>query len=419
MTISLNRRIAIAVAVFVGAVGTSARQRETTIAAGVMLDGRGGRRELVTIVVEGTRIVRVEPASQTANPTHDLRRFTVLPGFIDTHVHIAWHFGANGRFAPRDDSPAQTALYAAENAFATLTAGFTTVQSVGNAIDREVRDAIARGVLPGPRILTSLEPVTASTGSPDDIRAFVRKMKADGADVVKIFASKSIRDGGGATLSAAQLEAACGEAAAQGLKSLVHAYGADVIATASRAGCTAIEHGTFASEEVLAELAARGTYFDPNIGLVAQNYLANRARYEGVGNYNPGGFAAMERSIPMNLAVFKRALAVPNLKIVFGTDAVAGAHGRNIEELVYRVEQGGQEPMAAIVSLTSLAAESLGLAGLVGTIAPGLEADLVAVEGDPFTDITALRRVAFVMKGGRVLVAQGFSAATHGVRSGR
>lgn len=403
MTPSRKRLIATAVLSLLTAVGTNAREPEATIAAGVMLDGKGGRRELVTVVVDGSRIVRVEPAPRAKEPTHDLRRYTLLPGFIDTHVHIAWHFDVDGRFAPRDESPVQTALYAAENAFATLVAGFTTVQSVGSSIDREVRDAIRRGVLPGPRILTSLDPVTASTGSPGDIRAFVRQMKADGADVVKIFASKSIRDGGGATLNADQLQAACGEAAAQGMKSLVHAYGADVIAAASRAGCTSIEHGTFAGDEALAELAARGTYFDPHIGLVAQNYLANRQRYEGVGNYNAEGFAAMERSIPLNLATFKRALAVPDLKIVFGTDAVAGAHGRNIEELVYRVEQGGQDPMAAIVSLTSLAAESMGLAGVVGTIAPGLEADLVAVEGDPLTDITALRRVVFVMKGGRVI----------------
>jgi imidazolonepropionase-like amidohydrolase len=101
--------------------------------------------------------------------------------------------------------------------------------------------------------------------------------------------------------------------------------------------------------------------------------------------------------------VFKAALATPNLKVVFGTDAVAGSHGRNFEELIYRVEKGGQDPMAALVSATSLAAESLGLKDKVGAVAPGLEADLIAVEGDPLKDIQALKRVVWVMKGGRVV----------------
>jgi imidazolonepropionase-like amidohydrolase len=135
---------------------------------------------------------------------------------------------------------------------------------------------------------------------------------------------------------------------------------------------------------------------------VKQNYLENRARYDGIGNYNAEGFAAMEKAIPTDLAMFKRALAVQKLKVVFGTDAVAGVHGRNVEELIYRVEKGGQDPMAAIVSITSLAAESLGLQDRIGAVAPGFDADLIAVDGDPLKDITALRRVVFVMKGGKI-----------------
>jgi imidazolonepropionase-like amidohydrolase len=334
--------------------------------------------------------------------TYDLERLTLLPGMIDTHVHLAWHFGLDGRFAQRDDSPAKLALFAAENAWVTLLAGFTTVQSVGNPIDKDLRDAVARGAIPGPRILTSLSAITDSDWTEDQIRAFVRKMKADGADLIKIFASKSIRDGGGQTLTNEQLRAACGEARAQGMRSLVHAYGPDTIRASAEAGCTAVEHGTFANDDALASMAAHGTYFDPNIGLVKQNYLENRARYDGIGNYNAEGFAAMEKAIPVDLAMFKRALATKNLKIVFGTDAVAGAHGRNAEELIYRVEKGGQDPMQAIISVTSLAAESLGLEDRIGGIAPGREADLIAVDGDPLKDITALRRVVFVMKGGRV-----------------
>jgi imidazolonepropionase-like amidohydrolase len=182
-------------------------------------------------------------------------------------------------------------------------------------------------------------------------------------------------------------------------------YGSDTMKVAAEAGCTSEEHATFADRSALEVLAAHGTYIDPNIGLVKQNYLDNRAKYDGIGNYNAEGFAAMEKAIPIDLMMFKQALATPKLKIVFGTDAVAGAHGRNAEELIYRVQKGGQDPAAAIVSITSLSAESLGLSSQVGTVAPGMAADLIAVDGDPLKDITALRRVVFVMKGGKVVKA--------------
>ena len=240
----------------------------------------------------------------------------------------------------------------------------------------------------------------------DQIRESVRSMKADGADLIKIFASKSMRDGGGQTLSKEQIEAACGEAKAQNLRAIVHVYQPVTIKQVADAGCTAAEHGTLADSEALQEMAARGTYFDPNIGVVAQNYLANKARFLGFGNYTEEGMAAMQKSIPLALAVFKQALKTPNLKIVLGTDAVAGAHGHNVEEIVVRVRDGGQDPMAAIVAGTSLSAQSLNLGDKIGTLAPGMEADIVGVDGDPLQDITALRRVVFVMKGGKVFKYQ-------------
>jgi imidazolonepropionase-like amidohydrolase len=265
-----------------------------------------------------------------------------------------------------------------------------------------LRDAINRGVLPGPRILTSVRSLNERSGGPDELRAAVRQLKADGADLVKLFASKSIREGGGQTMSQAQLDAACGEAKAIGLRTLVHAHSADAIFAASLAGCTQIEHGSFATPEVLGLLAERGTYFDPNVHLVFQNYLDNKARFLGIGNYTEDGFAWMEKALPINLTMFRQAHSIPGLRLVFGTDAVAGAHGRNVDELVYRVVQGGQSPADAIVTITSRAADSLGLGDRLGSIGPGYEADLIAVDGDPLTDITALRRVVFVMKGGRV-----------------
>jgi imidazolonepropionase-like amidohydrolase len=396
-----NRSLGVACAVFVSAATAFAQAPATTIRAGTLLDGKGGVTRNATVVVEGSKILRVTTSPDAA--TYNLQNLTVLPGMIDTHVHIAWHFGPDGRFASQRDEPQTQAMgYAIENAYVTLMAGFTTVQSVGNAIDKDLREAIARGVIPGPRVLTCINAITNPKMTIEDIRDTVRKLKEQGADLIKIFASQSIRNGGAQTLSKEQIEAACGEAKAQGMRAMVHVYGPDTIKQVIQAGCTSVEHGNFVDDEGLRLMAEHGTYFDPNIGLVAQNYLANRPKYQGIGNYDDAGFASMEKTIPINLAMFKRALLVKNLPMVFGTDAVAGAHGRNVEELIYRVQQGGQDPAAAIVSITSFAARSMNLDRMTGTVAPGMEADLIAVDGDPLKDITALRRVVFVMKGGRV-----------------
>src|SRR5439155_12045177 len=172
--------------------------------------------------------------------------------------------------------------------------------------------------------------------------------------------------------------------------------------------------GVFANDEVLKLMADKGVYFDPNVGVVLQNYLRNKAHYLGIGNYNEEGFAFMEKGVKINEEMIKKAVATPNLKLVTGTDAVAGAHGHNADEIVERVRQGNQKPMDAIVSATSLSAQSLGLAKTIGTLAAGFEADLVGLDGDPLTDISAVTRVAFVMKGGKVYkhVAPGTTRGT-------
>jgi imidazolonepropionase-like amidohydrolase len=395
-----------AVLVTVACLATSAplisqSQRPITIHAGTILDGNGGVQRDATVAVNGSKIESVGRSSGQA--TFNFPNVTILPGMIDTHVHIAWHFGPDGKLSQRRDEPQSEAMgYTLENAFETLMGGFTTVQSVGSAIDAPARDAIARGVFPGARILTSIGAINSPKLSIEDIRQQIRKYKAEGADVVKIFASASIRSGGAQTLTDEQIQAACGEAKTQGLRTLVHVYGADTIKTVIKAGCTQIEHIAFIDEEGLKLAAEHGTYIDPNIFLVTDNYLSHRKNYEGIGNYNDEGFAAMEKSIPVYLTMFKKALQVKGLKIVFGTDAVAGANGRNVEELIYRVQKGGQDTAAAIRSITTLAAESLNLGKEIGTLAPGMQADLIGVDGDPLKDITALRRVVFVMKGGKI-----------------
>lgn len=380
------------------------QERTVVIRAGILLDGKGAVLRNTSIVVRGSKILKINPQinPRAVTPTYDLRTLTILPGLIDTHVHITGHFGKDGRASNRGESPEQQAYYTAENAYVTLMAGVTTAQSVGAAADVALRDAIARGIIPGPRILTSIRQINENSGGPDQLRDIVRKLKADGADVVKIFASKSIRDGGGQTMTDEQLAAVCGEAKMLGLRTMVHAHAAGAIKAAVRAGCGQIEHGVFVDDEALKLMAERGVYFDPNVGVVIQNYLRNKSRFLGIGNYTEEGFAYMEKAVGLNNAMIKKAVATTGLKLVMGTDAVAGAHGRNADELIARVREGGQKPMDAIISATSLAAKSLNLEATIGTLAAGMEADLIAVEGDPTKDIAALTRVVFVMKGGKV-----------------
>ena len=386
---------------------TPAGSDRIVIAAGTVLDGKGGVINNTRIVVEGSKIVALEPiAGRKDNPVdYDLRGLTVLPGWIDAHVHITWSFGKDGKNAGSGVTTQEAAYQSAANAWATLMAGFTTVQNVGSPTTVALRDAIAQGVLPGPRILTAIEPLAGrgeQTGTPDEIRTYVRKQKESGADLIKIFAAGGMLQGG-MTLSQEQLNAACDEAKKQGLRTLVHAY-RDAVRAATLAGCTEIEHGLGATDDDLKLMAEKGTYFDPQVGLLLKNYLLHKDKYAGTPFYpkTVEGFAVFEKILPMNYELLRRAVKTPGLKIVFGTDAVAGAHGRNAEEFIDRVRDGGVKPMAAMVSANSLGAEALGMFDKIGSITPGLQADIIALDGDPLKDITAVRRVVFVMKAGIV-----------------
>jgi imidazolonepropionase-like amidohydrolase len=385
-----------------------------------VLDGSGRILTRQDIVLQGGRITTIKPSiGPLPAGGIDLGDRTVLPGLIDTHVHLGWYINSQDKMHTDGDgdAPGVSALAHAANAWATLRAGFTTVQSIGEADNAPLRDAINRGHIPGPRVLTSLGSMNERTrgGTPDSLRAAVRRFKQMGADVIKIFASKSIRDGGEATMSVEQLQAACGESTAHGLRSVVHAHSAEAAQRAARAGCTQVEHGVFADDATLALFAERGTWFDPQCGLVFRNYLDNKPWFDGIGNYNAVGFAAMEKAIPLAEAGIGRAARTKGVKLVFGTDAVAGAHGRNAEELVCRVRRGGQPAMDAIVSATSRAAESMHLEKELGRIAPGYTADIIATNGDPSQEIEASLRVSFVMRGGVVYRLDGTSLAK-GVR---
>ncbi len=374
-----------------------------TIRAARVLDGRGQVFTNAVIEIRGAKIVAID--QRRGAVTHDLGNATLMPGLIDVHTHIDWHFGPDGKYPARNETPEQRQAAVAENLRQTLLNGFTTVQNVGNQGDKALRDAIAAGTLVGPRILTSLGQVQGGGRggplTPDDLRTRVRQLKADGADVIKLFASESIRTGGAPTMSQEQLDAACGEANALGLRTVVHAHAAEAVIRVTKAGCTQVEHGAYASDEALALMKARGTYFDPNIGLVLQNYIENKARFlSPTGSYTEEGFAFMEKAVGIKGEMFGRALK-SGVKMPLGTDAVAGAHGQNAREIVARVGQG-QKPMDGIISATSLAAESMRLGDRLGSLLAGYEADIIAVSGNPLDDIAKMRTVVFVMKGGVV-----------------
>lgn len=386
-----------------GTPATATQPTSITIRAAWMFDGVTTRllRGNAVTVTDG----RITYVGHAEGAITDLGDVTLMPGMIDVHTHIDWHFGPDGLYGNRPGSRAETpdqrSAAIAANLKATLLAGFTTVQNLGNANDAALRAGVADGTMLGPRILTSLRQLSPGNRTPDQLREAVRASKAAGADVIKTFASGSIRDGGKLNVTQEQLDAVCQEAKTQGLRAVAHAHDPASIMAAVKAGCNQIEHGVFADDAAIAAMKAANVFFDPNIGLVLQNYIENKSKFLGTGSYTEEGFAFMEKAIPTLGPVFGKALAA-GLRMPLGTDAVAGAHGQNAREAIARVN-AGQRPVDALISATSLAAESLGMGSSLGRLAPGYLADIIAVSGDPTTDIAALRSVTFVMAQGRVI----------------
>lgn len=364
------------------------------------LDGRGAELHDARIGVANGRIVSM--AATPGQSVIDLRRYTVLPGWIDVHVHLDSHFDSKGRIATETEPAIEAGMGIAQAAWDSLMGGFTTVQSVGDNNERPLRDAIRDHGFPGPRVLTSLAWIEGDASVSDDkLRAMVRERKANGADLIKIFASNSQRVGARPTFTESQLKVLCDEARAVGLRSMVHAYRSQV-AAAARAGCNEIEHMTYATVEEIAVAAKAGAYLSPQVGLVVQNYIKNKERYIGVGNYTEQGMATMDKDLPEDFKVCTIAYKISGAKVVFSTDATAGAHGHNAEEFLGRVAHCGITPMQALVSANRIAAEAIGMGERIGTLAAGYDADIIALDGDPIKDLTAVRRVVFVMRGGVV-----------------
>ena len=370
-------------------------------------DGRGEPISPAVVHISERGIVAVGAAvdAPPGAETLDLGDVTLLPGLIDAHVHIT------NSFAEEPDRDADTGIRGARTAEALLLSGFTTVRSLGsgNFADVTLRDAIASGTTPGPRLLVSGQGMTdgnipaaegdridsgATPATEDEVRAFVRTRLEAGIDWVKIFASRSSRAGGTPTYSQRQLEWAVEEAASANVPVSAHAHAAEAARRAIEAGARTIEHGALIDDQVLDLMVERGTFYTPNLYL-SEYYLEHGDRF----GYTEEQLGWTARLLPPRTEVFTQAVA-KGVQIVFSTDANSGWvwSGDTAIEFDRRVAAG--QPMKdALISATSRAAEAIMMAD-VGDLAAGRLADIIAVDGDPLSDINALRRVAFVMKDG-------------------
>ncbi len=399
--------------------------RRVVVKAGRLLDVKTGEiARDQAIVIENDKIISVG-AAKDANTTGaaivDLSRATVLPGLIDAHTHLTgdpYHFGYNGLgiSIPRE------ALTGAKNARTTLEAGFTTVRNVGAGgySDVALRDAINEGDIPGPRMLVSGPPLgitgghcdnnllpfeyhVAEAGVADGVEAVqhkVREVIKYGADVIKICATGGVLSKGddpnASQYTLEEMKAIVAEAHRLGRKVAAHAHGAQGVQLASEAGVDSIEHGHLMDDASIGTLKKNGTYLVPTL------YLMDWHR-ENAAKTNMPDF--MKRKMEMVSAQgqknIKRAFEA-GVKVAFGTDAAVYPHGLNAHEFAVYVRLG-MTPLQAIRTATLNAADLLGWSDKVGSIEPGKWADIVAVDGDPLTDVTTLQQVKFVMKGGEVV----------------
>ena len=414
------------------ALSAGAQAAPTYIHAGRLIDVPGKRvRGPSTIVVDNGRIVSVTDGLTLVEPgvAHiDLSKKTVLPGLIDSHVHLASDRGGEQQLLAdvRDDLPLH-AFEAQMNGMKTLRAGFTTVRNLGddNGITFSLREAIKRGWVQGPRIIDAAQSISTTGGhmdgrgslnddlvakwqpSPENLcdsvescRRVVRRQIDRGADVIKFATTGGVNSGTGLATRMFEDEARAlvDTAHAYGRKVAVHAHGADGIKLALRAGADSIEHGTVMDDEIVRTMKAKGTYYVPTLSTV-NGYLERLAK-------DPNAYTgAVKQQIEWRIGITGQSLrkAYPaGVRIAFGTDAGVSKHGRNADEFELMVKNG-MTPVEAVKAATVNAADLLGLASEIGTIEAGKSADIIAVTGDPLTDVTVLKKVEFVMARGEVV----------------
>jgi imidazolonepropionase-like amidohydrolase len=408
-----------------------ARQVVIAVRAGTLIDGRGGPplRNAV-ILIRGERIEAVGTSITVPREAGilDLSRFTVLPGFLDAHVHLTGRTIGEGDWVNagvRDGGP-DAAIFGVRNARVTLEAGFTTVRNVGAShfADVALRNAINAGIVPGPRIIAAANslgitgghcddngfapyvlrepgPMEGIANGPEQIREAIRLQVKYGADVIKICATGGVLSQGTQVgiqqYEEDELAAVVRHARTLGRRVAAHAHGTEGIIAASRAGVHSIEHGSFLTPEAVRVLAQQRTWLVPTLmaGWSVGQPPGNAALPPWARTKGEAAWAAMQRSFRMAVE--------GGVRIAFGTDAGVFAHGLNAREFELMVSLGGMTPMQAIMTSSVGAATLFGMEQDVGTVEPGRYADLVAVAGNPLEDIAVLQRVQWVMKGGVVV----------------
>jgi len=403
---------------------------DTIIHAGNLIDGKSDHTfKNVTIHISGSTIKKIEQGFSIPNANDkvvNLKNHTVLPGLMDTHVHLTGEYNANSRLQRFILNEADYAFNAAKYAKKTLEAGFTVVRNLGGPFNVTValRKAIEDGDVPGPKIFTAAKSLSSTGGhgdstngwakhimgdygpnegivnSPADARKAVRQRYKDGADWIKITATGGVlsvaKSGQNPQFTDQELKAIVDTAREYGMRVAAHAHGTEGMKRAVIAGVASIEHGTFMDREVMKLMKDKGTYFAATI--LAGDWVGKKAKIDG---FFPELVRPKALEIgPIAIKTFAEAYKY-GVPIVFGTDTGVSAHGDNAQEFALMVKAGMPE-MKAIQSATSIAASFLDIADTHGTVEMGKQADIIAVSGNPLEDITEMEKVIFVMKSGTI-----------------
>jgi imidazolonepropionase-like amidohydrolase len=436
---SLLVRIAAGLLVGSGVAHAAEPAANAVVHCGTLIDPAVSAQPLSerSIVIEQGRVVRIDngfAAAPAGAQTVDLRKATCLPGFIDTHTHLTMEFGKGAYLNKFVDTDGDVAYKAARNAKVVLMSGFTTVRDLGSQhlIDVALKNAIERGDVPGPRMLVATNILSITGGHADPSAGYREELfhptEADGvvdgvdsairatriaikrgADVIKVAATggvMSVADhGSGPQFSSPELQAIVETAKSHGLKVAAHAHGDEGAYLAVTAGVSSVEHGTYLTPKTYALMKKNHVYLVPTV--IAGASVAEAAKTPG---FFPPSVQAKALEIgPLMVAALNRAWKA-GVPIAFGTDSGVYPHGRNAREFGYMVE-AGLPPIEVIRAATQNAADLLDRTKDIGTLQPGRFDDIVAVQGDPLTDIRVLEQVSFVMKQGRIYKADGAAVA--------